>query len=125
MQVIKSHFAEYFCDLFASQYISKYSGEILDYIDHPNQTIFGVTHPSTDNRIKIVDLFLSQKRAPFLDFMLDSFERITGNEIKKRFFDLGDDAFCDLAPIKLTMQTIYHQFLLRRGNFGNKDQTKL
>src|SRR5436190_152401 len=54
------HIAEYFCDLFASQYIEGCSNDYLEYITQ-NQADYSSTHPSTPNRIVLVNIHLEKK----------------------------------------------------------------
>lgn len=54
-----NHYMEYFADLFAAQYINDASNLYLNYIAYNNPECH--THPSTANRIAMVDVFLAGK----------------------------------------------------------------
>lgn len=62
------HLSEYFSDIFASQYVGKCSNYYLDYITNSNSN-HSLTHPSTLNRINLVDDFIDGK-ANFINDLL-------------------------------------------------------
>ena len=62
--LLKVHLAEYFCDLFASQYIGDCSGHYLKYLTGRNNA--SLSHPSTESRNDIVNQFLRNNSESFV-----------------------------------------------------------
>lgn len=98
--ILANHIAEYFCDLFASQYIDNCSNLYLKYITC-NQSHHNNTHPSTTNRIDFVNHFLNKEKAFIIDFFANTIKKTTTFEIKQRNKVVLSDNFESLIPIDI------------------------
>ena len=65
LRVTKNHRAEYFCDLFAAQYVGQVASASLEEIA-PGAAVSD-THPSTNDRTNLVADFLSGASNPLID----------------------------------------------------------
>lgn len=95
---IQLHLAEYFCDIFAAQYIGFTSNYYLQYITK-NSSSTSLTHPSTINRVRVVDDFLNEKPNPIIQIIQIYLSQITGKSLKKRFADIESSDFYDFIPL--------------------------
>ena len=93
------HLREYFSDIFASQYISKCSNYYLEYITNGN-TIHNNSHPSTTNRIKLVNDFI-ENNPNYLISLLNNATLSTTitKSLYIRYVDVNFDEFFKLLPI--------------------------
>lgn len=98
--IFSSHLNEYFCDLFASQYIEDCISHYLNYITQ-GQIYYSDSHPSTKNRIEFVETFVNDKPSFLLDFFKDTVRRITKVEIQRRCKKLTTDNFEKLIPVEV------------------------
>lgn len=98
--IFAMHISEYFCDLFASQYIKDCSNYYLEYITL-NQSKYSSTHPSTINRIIFINEYLDNRP----DFVLKEYKRIiksiTGLDIENRAKEFTSDNFENLIPAEI------------------------
>lgn len=94
------HISEYFCDLFASQYIKDCSSIYLEYITL-NETDYSATHPSTVVRVFLVNDFLYGKN----NYLVNEFKRIvksvTKVEMEIKLKEFTSDAFEKLVPVEI------------------------
>lgn len=61
------HLLEYFADLFAAQYIGKSAYMYLEYVGQNNNA--SDSHPSTKNRIKLIDEFIDNTKGEFISLI--------------------------------------------------------
>lgn len=94
---IKSHYTEYFCDVFAAQYVGCASNNYLNYISYKSDE--NDIHPSTDLRIEMVNDFISGRSNEVLDKIIPGVKAITKREISLRFENLTVDNFDKGNPI--------------------------
>jgi hypothetical protein len=102
-QVIELHFGEYFCDLFASQYVGDSLNHYLYFLTQ-GDSHFGYTHPSTINRISLVKDFLEDKSNPLLDFIKHGIKEMmkpNSLELEVRFERILSDDFYNFLPIEI------------------------
>ncbi|WP_071387097.1 hypothetical protein [Roseivirga seohaensis] len=102
VHVLMSHLAEYFCDLFASQYIHSCSNHYLNYLTQSN-TNYSQTHPSTTNRIRMVDTFLKKEKSFPLALFEHAVLKCTSDikELKVRYETFDSDNFERLIPVDI------------------------
>jgi hypothetical protein len=98
--VTNSHLAEYFCDLFASQYIADSSNYYLQYITE-NANFYSASHPSTVNRVQAVADFLGKG-----DNMVVMIINVAVYKIKKETLVIRNEAvkaddFFSLVPVDI------------------------
>lgn len=97
---LESYFAEYFCDLFASQYIGDCSNNYIQYLSIENKNTNGLRHPATNLRVELVEEFLSGKTNFLLEFIKSGTKLATGGkEIKIRYENLKPDDFYNFLPV--------------------------
>lgn len=102
-----NHIAEYYCDLFASQYIGEASNYYLYYLTESSD-VFGLSHPSTTNRIKVVSDFLNQTPNIIVEIVGDALYKITSKKLEKRFDALGGEDFLKLVPVVISNDRELH-----------------
>ena len=94
------HISEYFCDLFASQYIKDCSNFYLEYMTL-NQQDYNTTHPSTVNRVIFINEYLDNKN----EFVLSEYKRIvkeiTKRDIEYKAKDFSTSNFESLIPVEV------------------------
>jgi len=102
LDFVKQHFGEYFSDVFAAQYIGKCSNYYIDYVTNSNSGT-SVTHPSTLNRIKLVNDFVDGNKNSIIDCLLDATQQITNNRtLNKRYNHINSKNFLQLLPVEVT-----------------------
>lgn len=120
-----NHIAEYFCDLFASQYIKDCSNQYLNYITL-NQKNYSSTHPSTTNRIDFVEEFL--KGTP--SFLINNFKeiilKITGEKVESKEMEVDSKNFESLIPVEIQERKELHGLFIYGWKvwLGNWDNIK-
>ncbi len=104
---IQYHIAEYFSDLFASQYIDECSSYYLEYITQksPNKT---TKHPSTTNRVEMVSSFINSEYHYVLKLIMDATTAMTGNELKVRYKSFESEDFINLIPVEIKSEEELH-----------------
>jgi len=112
--MVKMHIKEYFADLFAAQYVGKSACNHLIYIA-PNALI-SHTHPSTQDRINIVDEFLEDatKYNCVVKTFFSETQKKTKKEIKLRYIPITSDDIIDLIPCEISNSEQLH-FLYNLG----------
>lgn len=106
-RVTNLHLAEYFCDLFASQYIGDSSNFYLKYLTENSDRSFE-THPSTVNRIQIVNDFLLQRDNSIIKYLQIAIKNISGIELKQRSEIVPNDDFLNLIPFDINSNKQLH-----------------
>lgn len=100
--LIRQHLGEYFSDVFASQYIGECSNYYLDYITN-NGAGTSNTHPSTINRIKLVNDFIEGNKNFIIDSLVDATQQITNTRtLTKRFNRIKSKNFLQLLPVEIS-----------------------
>jgi len=101
LRISLSHLREYFCDLFAAQYIGEASNHYLIYITN-NRDKWSQSHPSTTNRVKVVSDYLSGTSNIVVDIINEALTRVRGTTIQQRFTAVTPDDFYNLVPVEPT-----------------------
>lgn len=99
-QVLNLHLAEYFCDLFASQYVAGSSNHYLEYITKGSSG-WSTTHPSTPKRVEIVDDFMKGNSNFVLDLIEEATVKASKKGLSKRFIPFVNDDFVNLVPVNV------------------------
>ena len=93
------HLGEFFCDLFASQYIGKSLNSYLLYITE-NSSNFSSTHPASTLRCKVVEDFIDGNPNDLVELIKSAVYQITSKELCIRFEKPNaDDIYNFLPPI--------------------------
>jgi hypothetical protein len=99
---VMRHLGEYFSDVFASQYIGECSNYYLDYITNSGAGTSN-THPSTINRIKLVNDFIEGNKNFIIDSLVDATQQITNTRtLTKRFNRIKSKNFLQLLPVEIS-----------------------
>lgn len=101
------HVAEYFCDVFASQYIGQTSNYYLKYLTK-NSNTFSPTHPATTNRIKLVEKFIEKKQDNLLDIIQQFTVGSTAKSLQIRFDEINSNDFYNFIPVIVASPTQLH-----------------
>lgn len=109
--LLANHIAEYFCDLFASQYINDCSSQYLTYITL-EQKNHSSTHPSTINRVDFVNKHLKGASSYFLDKMKSVITNITGKKIESRSIQIKSKNFENLIPYEISDRAELHSLFI-------------
>lgn len=105
------HISEYFCDLFASQYIHDCSNSYLEYITQ-NTSIPSPTHPITPSRVLFINTYLDGKDGYVLKEYKRIIKEITKLNIEKRFEDFTSNNFENLLPAEVTNPKQLHSLFI-------------
>lgn len=98
LQVFYNHLMEYFCDLFAAQYIGLTSNLYINSIS--NNTNGAPTHPSDSNREEMVKDFLTGSGNKIIETFNEILYKLTRhNQLTIRYTDLHTDDFYNLIPL--------------------------
>jgi hypothetical protein len=102
----KKQLAEFFCDLFAAQYIKNCSSLYLNYVAYKNPESF--THPATDDRIRIVEDFLNNKANPTVAELSVAAKKATSKSVQIRYKSLENHDFINLVPVEIRTESELH-----------------
>lgn len=105
--ILQFHFAEYFCDLFASQYIGEASNHYLYYLTE-NSSNYGPYHPSTVNRINVVSDFLGSKANIIVTLSSEALFIIRGKKLEIRYEKLKNENIFELVPLSINNEKELH-----------------
>ncbi|RIJ48824.1 hypothetical protein D1614_09875 [Maribellus luteus] len=104
LDVLTSHLREYFSDLFAAQYIGKYSENLLNYVSGGPLAAHAIsgTHPSTKNRGDLVKDFLKNNSSTFINDLKVAINLTSGKELKVRYSsEIKNSNLIKLLPIEI------------------------
>ncbi|MCA6362391.1 MAG: hypothetical protein IM638_05095 [Bacteroidetes bacterium] len=109
--LIYSYLGEYFCDLFAIQYVGVSFPQYLDYID--SDTTPTLSHPSKERRIELMRAFLDptdalQEALFFIEIFQKAIQKITGKKLQKAVTLIDSNSFYDLLPAQITSTNQLH-----------------
>ena len=114
--MLTRHVKEYFADLFASQYIKDACCWYLSYISSSNMIRYSGTHPSTNNRIDLVNDFISGKSNDVIDMFASFIKLKTSNELKLRSKIICSDDILDLIPCNINESSQLHSLFSEGWN---------
>lgn len=123
-RVLFSHFSEYFCDLFASQYIEKSLGTYLNYITKGNP-YWSPTHPVTSNRIMLVNKFIDGESDALLSKILKTTSLASKKELKKRYKEFSSKDFENLIPVEINSAEELHYLFVYGWNLWLSDWSEI
>lgn len=103
-----NHLAEYFCDIFAAQYIGINSNIYLNYVCFPNGDNESYSHPSTRLRMEMIETFLSGKNNRVIDFLNTSIKLLSRQDLKIRHKIITSDDFYNLTPYEASCKEELH-----------------
>ena len=88
---------QYFCDLFAAQYIGDTLGLFLQYITG-NSNTDSLTHPPTTSRVKVISDFVNGVDNPVVNYMQVALQALIGKQFEVSFDKITSDDFYKLIP---------------------------
>jgi hypothetical protein len=110
--IILSHLREYFADLFAAQYIGNCAGYYLEYLSGPNSSVISPTHPATNNRLRMIQVFLDGEHSYTASLFSETAYRITSFKMSKRFEEIEADDFHLLLPPVIANEQQMHGLMV-------------
>lgn len=119
-RVLFSHFSEYFCDIFAAQYVEKTLGSYLNYLTKGSLK-WSESHPSTSNRIELVESFIENHKSDFLDLIMNITLLASQKDLKKRFEEFSTNDFENLIPVEITSAGELHYLFVYGWNLWLSD----
>jgi hypothetical protein len=105
-RLLKNHIGEYFCDLFASQYVSNSLSSYLSYLS--DLTGLSETHPPTALRVQFVEDFLNNRKGYTISTFLRCAEYLTSKKIKIRYKKFDSNDFLNLLPVDIQSKNHLH-----------------
>lgn len=123
--VLASHIAEYFCDLFASQYILNCSNNYLSYITLNNST-YSNSHPATTNRVLFVDNYLNSEKSYLIEKYKKTIESIfAGKTFERKSQEILSNDFELLLPIDIFNSKQLHSLFVKGWSLWLDDWVKI
>jgi len=107
VQLLYNHFSEYFCDLFAAQYVAGTLGCYLQYLTTGSKD-WQLSHPSTVSRVELADHFLNRKKNVFLEFILGIVFKASKKELRVRYKEFLTEDFENLIPCEINSSDELH-----------------
>ncbi|WP_147420955.1 hypothetical protein [Sphingobacterium siyangense] len=95
-QVFYTHLMEYFCDLFAAQYIGTTSNLYLNSIS--TNDLISEDHPSPSLRALMVNDFLENRNNLIIDTFNEALFNLTNKRFEKRYSTIQSEDFYHLIP---------------------------
>jgi hypothetical protein len=125
LQIKYAHQMEYFADIFAAQYIGSSLNYFLDYAIHEQPEC--ETHPSTIDRLDIVNKFLSGEKTPnsIINELKEKTLILSKKELKIRHKIIPLDDFYDLIPVEIESESDLHSLILAGWNFWRTRPNKI
>ncbi|HRH03410.1 MAG TPA: hypothetical protein PLN13_09305 [Bacteroidia bacterium] len=110
IKVLRYYLAEYFCDLFASQYIKTCSSHYLQYLTQAYASQHSNSHPSTKKRVELTEKFLSGDDSTFtLSKIKEAVNKTTaGKSLSVKFEEKKSNDFIKLVPIDIENDSQLH-----------------
>lgn len=96
-QSVRSHFREYFCDLFAAQYIGNALSYYITYLTS-DDIKGGPVHPATVNRHSVVSDYLGGKTNIVINLINEVLDKVKTKKLEKRYEEVKPDDFFNLLP---------------------------
>lgn len=106
----KSHYREFFADIFAAQYVGTSSNQYLSYVAYEEPE--SDSHPSTEKRIETVDNFLAGKDVDAIPLLKKATKEITGRELQIRYKTISKADFENLIPYEIKEDAELHSLFM-------------
>lgn len=119
LYILKNQLAEYFCDLFASQYVGNSLSQYLIYVTE-NDNTDSVTHPSTINRQKVSDDFLNKEKNIIVNLINKGLKGILKKKLAIRFEEIDIDDFYNLIPVIIKNDMQLHGLICKGWRIWNE-----
>lgn len=131
-----SHLMEYFCDIFAGQYVGDMCNLYVTYLCEDKNEL-SETHPIIINRRKVVSDFLTNTPNFIVTTITESVQKIKKKPLEKRYADVPDGDFFSLVPSELKTVAEIHGILhtgwniwlnyqnVLASNLNSKDPSKI
>jgi hypothetical protein len=120
-----SHIAEYFCDIFAAQYVGDCLSAYLLYITK-NQNVPGPQHPASTQRVEMVRLFLASDNTSYtLRSIINATQAITARVVAPKYQKFKEEDLLKLLPADITYPAQLHYLFVVGWKIWNEDYEKL
>lgn len=120
---LRYHLGEYFCDLFAAQYVGETLGHFLEYITSRSE-LDSTTHPSTVNRIKVISDFVKGNTNPIIDYLQKVVMAVTEKALENRFERVTSKDFYTLVPYDIQNDRELHGIIVYGWDVWMEDSSK-
>jgi hypothetical protein len=104
-----NHYAEYFADIFAAQYVGRAAMEPLSYAGYGLKDCH--THPSTEKRVRVTEAFLQgtgdSDSIQIIEYLKKATLDRTNLELKIRNAPLIENPFILLSPVSIDKQGVH------------------
>ena len=101
------HLGEYFCDLFASQYVGQSLNSYLSYIT-VNQSTYSDTHPASTLRFDLVSDFVNGQRNVVIDYVNIALKQIFNKTLTIRYEKMPADDLYNFLPLIIQNERQLH-----------------
>lgn len=118
--ILENHFSEYFCDLFAAQYVESTLGGYLQYLTKGSNEWY-YSHPSTVSRVELVNDFLNMNNNELLKFILDIIKKSSNREFIIRSKEFSSSDFENLIPVEINSSPELHYLFVYGWNLWLSD----
>lgn len=92
-----THLEEYFCDLFAAQYVGKAANQYVTYLTSDGN-VASPTHPSSRNREKVVCDYISGASNIIVELLQYTLKSMKKPPLQQRYESLDAGVFFELMP---------------------------
>lgn len=121
--ILENHFSEYFCDLYAAQYVGNTLGEYLQYLTKGSAEWY-YSHPSTVSRVELVNDFLTMNNNELLNFILDIVKKSSNKDIVIRSEEFSSKDFENFIPVEIKSSSELHYLFVYGWNLWLSDWTE-
>ncbi len=121
-EMLKYHIGEYFCDLFASQYVGEASNHYLKYITE-NSINYSFTHPSTLHRVSVVNDFLKGSKNIILTYIQEGIYQILKKKIEIKYELPDANNFYNFLPCEIKSVRQLHGLFGMAAEVWSRDWT--
>lgn len=108
------HIGEYFCDLFASQYVGDSFFSYLSYISLGHGT--SMTHPEPSNRYKMVSNFLNKESNAVIQLINQALDAILEKQLEVKFEEVDTTDFYSFLPPVIANDKQLHGIFVAGNN---------
>lgn len=118
------HFREYYCDLFAAQYIGNGAKLYVRYLtsDSSNSS---QSHPAQTLRAKVVDDYLLKSSNTIIELINSTTSKVCGTNLQQRFEEVLTDDFIKLVPVVINNPKQLHGVIIAAWDLWLKQRNKL
>jgi len=106
-ELLHFHLGEYFCDLFASQYVGQSLNSYLMYIT-ASQNMYSGTHPASTLRFQVVADFVNGHPNVVIEFINFALDQILNKQLDIRYEKMPADDLYNFLPLIIQNERQLH-----------------